>query len=79
MDLASILFLVPINIPDFECTLTDVEFRDWKAAGITKMHEIYVGGTLKSFQQLQEEYQLHQMHFYPLPTDKKLPNLSSIL
>lgn len=58
-------FSAPIaNNPDFEYTCTDVGFRDWKAAGITKIHDLYLGDALKSFQQLQKEFNLPQMHFY---------------
>lgn len=57
--LGQYLFLAPIaNNPDFECTCVDVGFKDWKAAGITKNDHMYLGDALKSFQQLQEEFNL---------------------
>lgn len=53
-----------MNNPDFEYTCTDVGFGDWKAAGITKNHDIYLGDAFKYFQQLQEEFHIPQTRFY---------------
>ena len=63
--LSQYAFLAPIaNNPDFEYTCVDGAFRDWKDAGITKIDNMYLGDTLKSFQQLQEEFNLSRTHFY---------------
>ena len=48
--------------------ILDGAFRDRKAAGITKMDNMYLGDAFKSFQQLQEEFNLSRTHFYRLLT-----------
>ena len=47
--------------PDFTQSCSDVGFRVWKEAGISKILDLFLGGTLKSFAQLKIEFNLLQV------------------
>ena len=50
--------------PDFTQSCVDVGFGLWKDAGILSIQNLYKDGVLKSFQQLQSEFNLHQSQFF---------------
>ena len=47
MDLVNTHFSIANN-PDFEYTCVDGAFRDWKAAGVTKIDNMYLGDAVFS-------------------------------
>uniref|UniRef100_A0A3B3Z6M4 Reverse transcriptase zinc-binding domain-containing protein n=1 Tax=Periophthalmus magnuspinnatus TaxID=409849 RepID=A0A3B3Z6M4_9GOBI len=58
-------FSAPIaNNPDFQLTCTDSGFKEWREVGITKISDLYVDDFIKSFQQLKNEFNLPQAHFF---------------
>lgn len=57
--------LAPIaNNPDFRHTCIDAGFNEWREAGITRILDVYTDDVLKSFQQLQYEFNISQVHFF---------------
>lgn len=52
------------NNPYFIPSCSDSGFKEWRTAGIVTINDMYEGDTIKSFQQLQEEYNLSKSHFF---------------
>lgn len=57
--------MAPIaNNPDFRHTCIDAGFNEWREAGIIRILDVYADNALKSFQQLQYEFNISQVHFF---------------
>lgn len=50
--------------PDFAQYCSDVGFKIWKDAGISKIQNLFLGGTIKSFSQLRTKFDLPRAHFF---------------
>lgn len=53
-----------MNNPDFVPSCLYMGFQSWNDAGILKMNGLFDNGVLKSFQQLQTEFNLQQSQFF---------------